>query len=315
MRIDPRCTDTFGDHRSLAALVARQCSCAPRLVPFFTKRFAACGSAELRLCEELSQQIIRLTGDEIDAFIRGYEFLCLHQRREEIHFRRHNRYRLSTLAQATSEVYGNLEYMQQYMRGLLLSQVFWSNHTAAIAFYLEELLARAPCGYDLLEVGPGHGLLFGRAVADPRAGTVVGWDLSAVSILESERALRALGVTRPYRLEQQDVLEPPAEDAMFDTVVLSEVLEHLETPGKALETVRAILRPNGCLYVNFPVNCPAPDHLFLLRSPEEAVAFVQAHGFSIERSAFFPATNHTLEVARQDALTISVCLIARKNGP
>ena len=97
-------------------------------------------------------------------------------------------------------------------------------------------------------------------------------------------------------------------------MVLSEVLEHLEEPVKALAAIRHVMRPNGRLYINVPINSPAPDHIFLLRSPEEAVAFVEQQGFRVERTGFFPATNYSLDAARRHQLTVSVCLIAVKSG-
>jgi 2-polyprenyl-3-methyl-5-hydroxy-6-metoxy-1,4-benzoquinol methylase len=292
----------------------RQTQASPRHIPFFTRRFAAARVTEMRLCDELARQIYRLAGDEIDAFVKGYDFICDIQTREEIYFRRNNQYRLTTVADAVSEVYGNREYMQNYMRGLLMTQVFWSNHTASMEFFINEMLARNAAGYNLLEIGPGHGLLFSRAATDPRAGSLLGWDLSPASIAESKEALHRLGVVRPFQLEVRDLYQSGYSGAGFDAIVFSEVLEHLEQPGRALEAIRDLMRPDGRLYINVPVNSPAPDHLFLLRSPEEAVSFVQQHGFEIERSGFFPATNYSLQAARKHALTVSVCIIAVKPG-
>lgn len=312
MAIDPRRVETFGPYRSLGALVAKQCAASPRHVPFFTRRFVAVSAAELRLCEELAQQITRLAGSQIDAFVAGYDFICDIQKKEEIYFRRHNAYRLKTVQEAVDEVYSNGSYMQSYMRGLLLTQVFWANHTASMRFYLTEFLERNPEGYDFLEIGPGHGLLFSRAAADPHARSISGWDLSPASVAEANEALHKLGVTRSYNLEVRNLFDSEAARERFDAVVFSEVLEHLEEPRSALEAIRLIMRSRGRLYINVPINSPAPDHLFLLRSPEEAIAFVQSCGFEIERTGFSPATNYSLDSARKHALTISVCMVAVK---
>jgi 2-polyprenyl-3-methyl-5-hydroxy-6-metoxy-1,4-benzoquinol methylase len=314
MQIDPRSAASFGEFSSLGQLVALQCQVTPRHAAFFVRRFAAAPPAELVLCEQLARQILRLAGAELDEFARGYDFICDIQKQEEIYFRRNDAYRLKNVAQAVAEVYGNREYMRSYMRGLLMTQVFWSNHTASMSFYLQDFLERLPGGYDLLEIGPGHGLLFSRAASDARARSVTGWDLSPASVRETHQALQQLGVEREFKLEVRDLFDSAATGAAFDAVVFSEVLEHLEEPVRALRAIRAVMRPGGRLYLNVPINSPAPDHLFLLRSPEEAIELVQSEGFTVERTGLFPATNYTLEAARKHRLTISVCLVAAKSA-
>jgi 2-polyprenyl-3-methyl-5-hydroxy-6-metoxy-1,4-benzoquinol methylase len=295
-------------------LVSKLALASPRHVPFLKRRFAPAGDAELELCDSIARQIILLAGGQIDAYVSGYDFICDIQKREEIYFRRNNSYRLKTVSEAVAAVYGNSSYMQSYMKGLLMTQVFWSNHAASIDFFLNQFLSKNKSDYDLLEIGPGHGLLFSRATSDPRARTIQGWDLSPASIEESHDALRKLGVTRPYSLEVRDLFDSGHASSRFDAVVFSEVLEHLEEPARALDAIRAVMRPGARLYLNVPVNSPAPDHLFLLRSPEEAVSFVKDRGFSIECAGFFPATNYSLEVARKHALTISTCMVAVKSA-
>jgi 2-polyprenyl-3-methyl-5-hydroxy-6-metoxy-1,4-benzoquinol methylase len=312
MQIDPRSAESFGEFSSLGRLVALQCQLTPRHAAFFVRRFAAATPAELALCEQMAGQILRLADAELEDFARGYDFICDIQKQEEIYFRRHDAYRLKTVAQAVAEVYGNREYMRSYMRGLLLTQVFWSNHTASMNFYVHDFLALLPAGYDLLEIGPGHGLLFSRAAADPRARSVTGWDLSPASVRETQQALQQLGVTREFKLEVRDLFDSAASSAAFDAVVFSEVLEHLEEPNRALRAIRAVMRPGGRLYLNVPINSPAPDHLFLLRSPEEAIDLVRSEGFTVERTGLFPATNYSIEAARKHRLTISVCVVAAK---
>lgn len=308
--VDPYRLESLGSCSALGALVARQCAASPQHAAFLARRFGSAAPGELQLCDALASEICKLAGAQLESFIAGYDFICDIQRREELYFRRHQAYRLKTAEQAAREVYHDPRYMQCYMRGLLMTQVFWANHTASMDFYIREFLPGNPPGYRLLEIGPGHGLLFSRAAADERAGMLVGWDLSPQSIAETRNALASLGVTRPCRLEVRDLFDARGCADRFDAVVFSEILEHLEQPGRALETLRFIMRPGARIYINVPVNSPAPDHLFLLRSPEEAVAFVESHGFQIHSKAFFPATNYSLPAARKHSLSISVCMVA-----
>src|SRR5688572_27936589 len=152
MNIDPTNAASFGEYVSLGRLVAYQSQVTPRHIPFFVRRFAVATSSEIALCDQLAGEILQLAGAGIDDFAKGYDFICDIQKQEEIYFRRNDAYRLKTVQQAVAEVYSNREYMQSYMRGLLMSQVFWSNHTASMNFYLQDFLAHNPANYDLLEI-------------------------------------------------------------------------------------------------------------------------------------------------------------------
>lgn len=295
---------------NLQRMVTRQLELTPQHEPFFIRRFGQATADDLSSCDSLAHEIALLSGSKYDEFLLSYDFICKIQRDEEIYFRRNKSYRLNNFQEAIDTVYSNRPYMQQYMRGLLVTQVYWSNHTASIGFYAKDFLGGNPAGYELLEIGPGHGLLLARAISDKRAGRVTGWDLSQASLSETREALAALGLKDGFSLEERNLFDAP-KDISFDAVVFSEVLEHLEEPERALKAIRKVVRPGGRLFVNVPINSPAPDHIFLLKSPEEAVAFVERFGFKVERTGFFPATNYTLEQSRKHALTISVCLIAR----
>lgn len=298
---------------SLSRLVQRQIELAPIHAPFLARRYGSADARELRLCNELALDIERLSTGEYDEFLRGYDFICDIQKAEELYFRRHKAYRLTRFQDAIDQVYNNKPYMQSYMRGLLVTQAHWANHTASLRFYRDRFLATLPVGGDLLEIGPGHGLLLARAVQHAKAASVTGWDLSKASLEETATALGRLGVPADaYRLEERNLFDPGTAGPRFDGVVFSEVLEHLEEPERAIRGIYSVMRPNARLYVNVPINSPAPDHIFLLRSPEEAVDFLTRHGFEIVEVGAFPATNYSIEAARRHALTISVCIIARK---
>lgn len=281
---------------------------------FMRRRFEGLSTSEIAFCETLAQQVLALGENRIDELVDGYEFICQVFNEEELHFRRKHRYRLSTFDEALKQIYSNGPYMESYMRGLLVTQLFWSNHTKSIDFYTNTFLRGLKPGTRLLEIGPGHGLLLARAVQELGAGAVTAWDVSQSSLKHTRAGLRALGVTDGVTLKERNLFEAQgalvADDEKFDAVVFSEVLEHVDEPERALQSIRSVMQPDGKLFINVPINSPAPDHIFLLRSPEEAVKLVEDQGFSIVDTAWFPATNYTLEQAKRHDLTVSVCIIA-----
>jgi 2-polyprenyl-3-methyl-5-hydroxy-6-metoxy-1,4-benzoquinol methylase len=258
--------------------------------------------------ETIAAMVLRLAGDDLSRVVDGYRWLCKQVLEESYHFRRTGRYRLSSFADAEREVYSNFSLMRKYMDGQLLTQVMWANHTSAFDVYLHEFLSENKDGYRHLEVGPGHGMLLSFALQDPRCESATGWDVSDASLTATREALERLGVPRKATLSRQDVLRTQSSER-FDSIVISEVCEHLEDPRRALECLRGLLAPRGRIFVNVPANSPSPDHIYLLDTPEQAVELVKSSGFEVSSSWFLPATGHTLERARKAKLAISCVVI------
>lgn len=277
-----------------------------------TRRFAGCDTAHLDHAARLAADVLQLCQGRVAEACADYRWLCARLLEEERYFRRHDRYRISSAAQAAAEVYNDAAFMGPYMNGLLVSQPLWANHTAAAQVYLEAFLGAHPAPYRHLEVGPGHGLLLAGAARDPHCLDAVAWDVSATSLAMTADALRRLGLARAVRLEQRDVSAPAPEDA-FDSIVLSEVLEHLDAPQVALAHARATLSPGGRLFVNIPINSPAPDHVFLVRTPEAVLELVRGAGLAIEQFRVCPASGYDEARARRLQAAMSVVVIARRD--
>lgn len=294
---------------ALDRLVARLLDLWPEHRPYVEQRFAAADPEHLATCELVADRIWKIIGGDPDTALHNYRWTCRMMLDEEYHFRRTGRYRHTSFEQVRSEVYDDAGFMARYTDGLLLSQLLWSNHTRSLHAYRTTFLAGLDPDAELLEVGPGHGLLIGLA-AERQRGAVTGWDISATSLAMTARALRAMGAP-PVRLEHRDVLDAPPRQR-FDAVVASELLEHLERPDQALGRLRAVTRPGGRLFLNVPVNSPAPDHITLWRAPEQIHDLVRAAGLRIEHAWSFPMTGKTTEQARKDDLTMSCVIICRR---
>jgi SAM-dependent methyltransferase len=293
--------------RALRSLVDVQLAVWPEHAKFLERRFE---HTDIDAAERVAELVLKLS-DEPETLARDYRWLCGLLYEEELHLRRTGSYRLSKFEDAEREVYSNREFMSRYMNALLISQVWWENHTRVIDHYSQSFLPANPPGYSHLEIGPGHGLLLYFAGQDPRAGVVTGWDLSDASLDATRAALARLAVPREVLLEKRNLFDAPTGGRSFDSIVLSEVCEHLEDPVAALASIRAHLAPSGRLYVNVPVNSPAPDHIYLLRTPEEAVEMVEAGGYEVLERRFFPVTGHSEERARKQKFTISCVIVAR----
>jgi 2-polyprenyl-3-methyl-5-hydroxy-6-metoxy-1,4-benzoquinol methylase len=304
---------------ALHKVLSRQLETTPAHEPFLRKRFAQVEPQETILLERLARVILDLAGDDPTQYCLDYDWLARIVLEEELFFRRHDRYRLETLEQAIEEVYARPALMTRYMNGLLMSQLWWSNHTRALLSYEQDFLAAA--AGRCLEIGPGHGLLMHLAA---RSGfeSVESLDISEASLVLTRAALGRMGgrmVVAPdtgrFAFHAGDLFDPQIMAPFashFDGVVFSEVLEHLDRPAEAMQILFAITRPGGRVFLHVPVNSPAPDHLFLLRSPEEARSFVGGFGFDVRVARSFPGANLTLERAVRTQSTISCVFVLQK---
>jgi SAM-dependent methyltransferase len=305
---------------NLDALMARVVARWPEHAGYVAKSLDGREPAVAAMSDELASIVLTLgAGVEggVESLIDDYRFLCeAIALPEELHFRRHGTYRLSRFADAERECYANAAYMNRYMNGLLVSNVMWSNHASAFTAYVNGYLPRLPIGGAHLEIGPGHGLLLAFAARRSDLARIEGWDVSPTSISNTRAVLDALGVERPVDLKLANLFDVADDEAGggFDSIVMSEILEHLEDPVAALRAASRHLRPGGEIWINVPANSPMPDHIFLLNGPDDARALVEQADLDIVETAAFPMSGVSLEKAMKRKLVVSCVVIAKKPG-
>jgi 2-polyprenyl-3-methyl-5-hydroxy-6-metoxy-1,4-benzoquinol methylase len=120
----------------------------------------------------------------------------------------------------------------------------WSVDSATQAS-LKELawfLRRYRTSGRLLDVGCGAGAVLRTMSAD-------GWHAEGQDV--SEAAADRLE-KEGFRIHREALEQLAAENASFDVVVMSEVIEHLRAPDVTLRAVKRLLRPGGALYLTTP---------------------------------------------------------------
>jgi 2-polyprenyl-3-methyl-5-hydroxy-6-metoxy-1,4-benzoquinol methylase len=283
----------------------------PEHAAYLAKNFSLRSQAMLDATEAAAAACRNLIRGQEDIFAADYRWTCDRLREEEIFFHREGRYRLSTFAEANAEVYSRHDYMERYVHGLLLSQILWYNHIATFEMFLNRLLGAISRPFDYLEVGPGHGLMVFFAAQSRWARNLEAWDVSAVSLRETEAALNTLNIAKSVTLAEVNILTAAPPRRKFDLIVISEVLEHLEDPGAALRFLRQILSPDGKIFINVPINSPSPDHIYLLSSPDEVKALIESAGFEILQTELFATQGRAVESALASRISVSAGVIAR----
>lgn len=139
----------------------------------------------------------------------------------------------------------------------------YADHAAFCSRWVQE----RPC----LDVGCGDGLI--TALLGPR---VVGIDDSKLAVELARKHKVIANVKSVYDLN---------ESQHWKAILLSDVIEHLEHPGKALRSIHGALMDEGLLYISTPPKQPtlSPYH-YREFTPEELQLFVEDHGFELTDS-------------------------------
>ena len=102
----------------------------------------------------------------------------------------------------------------------------------------------------LLDVGCDGGALTEQVAGSAKPERVVGIDISAKSLAYTM-------ATRPqFDVAVGDAEELPFQDASFEAIFCSEVMEHIENPEAMLSEVKRCLTPNGYAVVMVPAETP-----------------------------------------------------------
>jgi ubiquinone/menaquinone biosynthesis C-methylase UbiE len=102
-----------------------------------------------------------------------------------------------------------------------------------------------PKGTAVLDAGCGPGYLL-EALAN-RGFRVSGMDGSDGMLQSAESRLRAAHPDFPFTLKQGDIEHLPFEDAQFDLVLSTGVIEYLQGDARVLREIHRVLRPDGHL--------------------------------------------------------------------
>lgn len=89
-----------------------------------------------------------------------------------------------------------------------------------------------------------------------------------------------------------DVLNPPFEDAHFDTVISTQVLEHVRQPWTMIHQIGRILKPGGICIITAPFLVPyhADPHDYFRYTSQGLASLFENEGFEIVESDSYGKT-------------------------
>jgi 2-polyprenyl-6-hydroxyphenyl methylase/3-demethylubiquinone-9 3-methyltransferase len=106
----------------------------------------------------------------------------------------------------------------------------------------EKILKSATGARDILDIGCGAGFLTNALAKDGHR--VTGIDLSAKTLNVAKKK----DVTHSVHYMQLDAFALPFPPQSFDVICAMDFLEHIEMPGRIIEDISRLLRPNGLFF-------------------------------------------------------------------
>jgi len=299
---------TAAEHPLLRALVERIAADSPMQGRSLPTAVAALQSVE---ANELEHYLAfgAGVGWGTERMAQAYVTIANDTLREQIYFQRNGRYRHDRFESVAKHVYFDDDYMARYMYGLALTLFLWPNHLQIFRHFQRSLAGAKGGSY--LEIGPGHGAFFRQAILHGGFTNCIGVDISPTSLDMTRRVLESLGAPSSvsWKLIEADLLAATDLGGSYDAIVMGEVLEHVEQPGRFLERIRDLAMPGALLYVTTAVNAPAIDHIYLFRTVQEVEDLACAAGLVLRDTFATPYVGCTMDETVQRRLPINVALV------
>lgn len=250
-------------------------------------------------------------GCTIEYLAQCYDLIVKDTLAQQVYFMRHRRYRYGSFAEVESLVYRNDDYMRRYMHGLALTALMWPNHAQMFRFF-RATLPRGPGG-SYLEIGPGHGFYLMEAIRSTAYDSFIGVDISPTSVAMTRDILSSgfFGTFSGYEVRESDFLAWEADRA-FDAIVMGEVLEHVEQPGRFLERIASLSHSGTHIYVTTCIDSPAIDHIYLFESVAQVEDMARLASLSVRDRLVVPYTGLSLEETAARRLPINIALVLAK---
>lgn len=257
--------------------------------------------------QEFEQYIkyCELEGKNLQYLADAYNTLNRSALKEQIYFKKNNKYRYSSLSEVESFARKNPQFIEKYMYGLSLSIFLWQQHIKIRRFFVD-ILPRSATG-DYIEIGPGHGYFFLKAMQICSYNFYEGIDISQTSadltksIIESQ----IWGKYNNYQIVTGDFTKIQSRKG-YDAVILGEVLEHVENPTLLLNKILNISNKDAFIYISTCINSPMIDHIYLFRKIEDIETLFGENHLKIEKRLIAPYDERTVDECYREQLPINI---------
>jgi 2-polyprenyl-3-methyl-5-hydroxy-6-metoxy-1,4-benzoquinol methylase len=254
----------------------------------------------------------RSVGLSLEYLADSYNTIVTDTFREQMFFQEHKRYRWSRFDELADSVYFDDAYMRKYMYGLAITAFLWPNHVALHDFFVRTFPRGQKGNY--LEIGPGHGYYFMQSARLGNFERLLGVDISAASVALTRDIVRYCEIEKKCRAEvvETDFLTFQEKNQEYSCIVMGEVLEHVEDPGRFLSAIARLSGPSTHIFVTTCMNAPAVDHISLFRTGKDVEDIIASSGLQMVEACYVPYVGRTLAECEKRAMAVNVGYVLRK---
>lgn len=265
--------------------------------------------ADLAAVMERYIRIAKKGGITIPYMAESYAFLLDETENEERFFYLEGHYRYSRLEEVIHKVYDDEAYMTKYMTGLAVSLLLWPQHKEYLRFFRAFLQKHGQEKQAYLEIGAGHGIFCSEALRQGSFSRYDIVDISETSLALTRQMTEEYAEGREIRFIHTNFLE--YQGGKYDTIVIGEVLEHIEGPQAFVNKCAELLGEDGRVYLTTCLNAPAVDHISLFAAPEDVEKLFDAARLAIDEKLYIPYKGTTMERCTRQKLPVNVAYILK----
>lgn len=288
-------------------------------MPFLYKATAANSRPSLEerlpLLEEILQRLNSNNEEKLRFCVKAYVTICIEFLKLQRQLEKTKSYLYSTEVETLDAVYKNKDlFCGYYLEGLLLTQALWPNHFMLMKNFHDSFLPTLSRETRVLEVGTGMGLYLRYMLKSAPALNYTGLDISPYAIDFAKRFVSDVQ-TGKSQLEfmQTSVTDPKGlrfQSNEFGSLIMGEVLEHIEKPIEALRELIRITKSGGRLFLTTVVFAAAIDHIYLFHNAEEVLQLCMKAGWEIDRTWIYPI--YESDTPDMSDRPMNIALILRK---
>ncbi len=271
---------------------------------YIKKIFQLLTTSELQEFEKYIEYC-QLEGKNLEYLADAYNILNRSALKEQIYFKKKNKYRYSSLLEVESFAQRDPQFFEKYMYGLSLSIFLWQQHIKIRRFFVD-ILPRVAIG-NYIEIGPGHGYFLIKAMQICSYKYYEGIDISQTNADLTKKIIESKiwGKYSNYNIVTGDFTSIQRR-ARYDAVVLGEVLEHVENPTLLLNQISSISNNGAFIYISTCINSPMIDHIHLFRKIDDVETLFKENDLKIEKRMIAPYDEKTVDECYREQLPINV---------